>query len=519
MRVEAGSGNLAEPGWTAAVVRHEGKILAGIMLVGLVLRLYGITSPLVDSHHQRQAQTAMVTRNLFEDGMNVFATRYDIFGNTPGRAVLEFPFYNWIVALLYHLFGVSEILGRLTAVAFSLGAMVFMHRIGRRFLEPVAALIATGVYVLSPLNIYFSRAFMPESAMLFLQLGAVHYFLQWLESSRPPYYAAAVVFATLAYLVKWPSLLLLVPIAAAWLVQRQLWHKTSVAFLGYLMASVLPVLLWMAYANQVNAGLAQPWEPLTILIERVGGLSIGSLPVLVVGMAKSVGGTLLTPIGSVLATIGIYLAWRHPARVVLYGWTGVVLASIVALPQMNLWHPYYQLPLLPPAALFCGYGSQWVLSLEPSLWHTPRRVIAAMVIFLLTLAQGTLYVLFFWYMYDLRLRVPYHLQAAAVVRERTPERAVLILNDPPNALNTTLTYYAHRKSWPFPVRDGFDAIKDLESLRAKGGTVYVAIDSKYASGVADTRRNAVFWKYLQERFVPITVQDHFVVFDLSRSLP
>src|SRR5688572_4535288 len=74
--------------------RSHHSALVLLLLAALVVRLYGVTSPLVDSLHQRQTQTAMVARNLYRDGLKVWMTRYDHMGFDDGYAILEFPLYN-----------------------------------------------------------------------------------------------------------------------------------------------------------------------------------------------------------------------------------------------------------------------------------------------------------------------------------------------------------------------------------------------------------------------------------------
>jgi hypothetical protein len=183
-------------------------------------------------------------------------------------------------------------------------------------------------------------------------------------------------------------------------------------------------------------------------------------------------------------------------------------------------HYYYILPLLPPAALFVGCAVQRMLESDRLvIWPARRsvRCLVALGLVVLVVVHAVFYVTLFADLYDVTKRVPYHLEAARIVRERTEQNAILIMNDPPNALNTTLTYYAHRKSWPFSVGSKDQAIRDLEALRSQGGTVYVAVDSSYGSGVTESRKNEEFWQYLNERYMPIAVTKHYLIFDLSAS--
>ena len=495
--------------------RHERAILAVIILIGLALRLYGITLPLVDSHHQRQAQTAMVARNLYENGMNIFYPQYDIFGNSPGYAILEFPLLNTLTALLYFVFGVHEIIGRLIAVAFSIGAMFLMHRLARRLLPPGPALATMAAYALSPMNIYFSRAFMPESPMMFFIIGAVYFFLEWVDRPRTRTYVAAILFAAFAFLVKIPTLLILMPIACAWLVCHGRRGLLRIEFWAYNLGAVLPAGLWTVHASQVNAVSVHIWEPGSDIVRFMGDLSL-RFSIHYYSFLFESAMFLLTPVGFLLFLAGIWAAKDHRKRHVLYAWLIAVLAYFFVLASAVSSHWYYSLPLLPPAALFVGFAVQSIVESD-RLWEwlarRPRQYLVALGLSVIVAVHGAFYIALFADLYDVTKRVPYHLEVAQIIRQETNPSAVLILNDPPNALNTTLTYYAHRKSWPFSVAPGYQAIQDLESLRAQGATTYVAVDSRYGSGVADTRRNNEFWRYLNDYYTPIAVNEHYLIFD------
>src|SRR5688572_22383272 len=132
------------------------RVFWSIIALGLAARFYGIALPLVDSHQMRQAQTAMMARNLFQDGLNIFCTRIDCFGTSRSCVIMEFPLMQALCAVLYHAFGVREIIGRLVSILFSLGAMFAMYGLACRFLSSRGALWALALYAFSPMNIFFS---------------------------------------------------------------------------------------------------------------------------------------------------------------------------------------------------------------------------------------------------------------------------------------------------------------------------------------------------------------------------
>src|SRR3990167_2603756 len=93
-----------------------------IILSALIVRIIRINQPLLEFFPPRQTQTAEITRNIYVNGWPDFWTpkvRYFTNG-APIPYVLEFPFYNGIVATAYHLFGPNVIWGRIVSLMFFL---------------------------------------------------------------------------------------------------------------------------------------------------------------------------------------------------------------------------------------------------------------------------------------------------------------------------------------------------------------------------------------------------------------
>jgi len=316
-------------------IKNEWAILAIIMLLGLVIRLYGINLPLVDSHQIRQAQTAMMARNLYEDNMDIFHTRLDFFGNQPGYIIMEFPLMHGITALLYYLFGVHEVIGRLVSVIFSIGAMFLMYGLARQFLTVIGALSALILYVFSPMNIFFSRAFMPESSMMFFMLGAVYFFLKWLKRQGLILYLTAIIFAAFACLIKPNAGLIFAPIFAAWFLKYKWKMFKSFYFWPYLLLTTMPIILWAAYAHYFNAKIpyctfsfADSW----LEVIRTRGI-IGHWFSLrfYAFLGGSIVFLLLTPLGFIGTVAGIICAKENSQNKVLYVWLGAIIIYFYAL--------------------------------------------------------------------------------------------------------------------------------------------------------------------------------------------
>lgn len=494
-----------------------------IVLLGLFIRLYGISSPLVDSHQIRQAQTAMMARNLYDDNMDIFHTRLDFFGNAPGHIIMEFPLMHGITALLYYPFGVHETIGRLVSVAFSIGAMFLMYGLGRHFLSVVGAFAALALFVFSPMNIFFSRAFMPESSMMFFSVAAVYLILKWLDEKNIFLYVAAIVCAAFACLSKPTAGLIFAPILAAWFFKHRWNVLRNVDFWIYLLLSLMPLILWGAYANYfnwMNSDITGSYGSWSVVITGRGGITKHWVdPSFYTAVGGSVIMLLLTPIGFIGMITGIIFVPAGEHRKVLYVWLGAIVAYFYILAG-PIRHIYYQLPLLPVASILFGFAVEWLVSNRGFFKRLFRKKwflgLGVGIILLTLVGYGAGYFKYFLYMYDTTLRMPYVLEVSKIIKEQTPENRVILLNQP-RAIPAVLTYYSQCKTWYFLIESDQQAIARLEHLRARGATTYVAIDTKYGSGVKETKQNTMFWRYLCERYMPIAIADHYLVFDLTKS--
>lgn len=502
--------------------RNMWAVVAGIVLLGVLLRLYGITSPLVDALQIKQAHTAMIARNLFYDGMNILCTRFD---HIKGCIGLEFPLMHSMTAQMYYVFGVQEIIGRLINVAFSAGSMFAMYALARRFLPTAAALAALGLYMLSPTNIYVSRAFMVEPSMMFFEVSAVYLFLRWLEDGKWTIYVFAVTSAALAFLVKPTAAIIFVPVMTAWFLKNKWKMFCRFDFWLCIVLTMTPVLLWMLHANYINFN--NPDMPITHK-ELWWTVLLGRGSILYhltdVGFYLKMGGwnmSLLTPLGFIGMVAGCFFIPHGDQRKILYAWLGAILAFFIVFAGANRGHPYYQLHLLPPAAILFGFALKRILDSRVAIGKMVKGklmvVLVVLAVVLIVAAYGIGYVKYFSYMYDTSLRMPYALEVSKIVQGRTPSNAIVLLNQPGAITGGPISYYSKRTTWEFGVESDEKAIAELERQRARGATTYVAIDTIYGSGVQNTKSHESFWRYLNDKYNSIVTTDHYLIFDLIKS--
>lgn len=488
-----------------------------IVVVSVLLRLYGITLPLIESHQLRQAQTADMTRNLYYDKMDIFHTRVNCAGDGAKPAILEFPLMHGITALTYYIFGVQEIIGRLVSILFSIGALLLMYGLARQFLNVVASLAAMGLYGFSPINIFFSRAFMPESSMLFFMIGALYFFLAWLNSNKTRHYILSIVFVAFAGLVKLNAAIILVPILAAWFFQDRWKILGEFKFWVYFVVSSAMILSWVMWAHYINS--MNPAFAGASWFELAASQGVWQ-HLFKFSFYKFVGGSviflLLTPIGFIGMLAGLFCIPQGSKRKVLFIWLGAIIAYFLILSGANSGHIYYHMVLLPLGAILFGYSVQKILISDDYLRKFLNNKLGVVVLTLI--ASGYLYgyCLFFNYMYSIRM--PHVMEVVKVLKTKARGKEIILCNEAGICSEQVMSYYSGHSTWIFWITHGNTYIQELENYRKKGATIYVAIKSKYGDGVRDTLRHAEFWAYLDSHYRLISQTDNYLIFDLKTAI-
>lgn len=185
--------------------------LAIILVFGWWVRMYKIDNPIADWHSWRQADTAAVARNFYQDGYTPFMPKGDdmstvneSFLPNPNRLrMVEFPIYPTIVYWGYLINGgVDEQIARQVSAAFSLGSIVMVWLIAKRYFGKPTAMLAAGLMAFLPYNIYYSRTTLPEPSLVFFSLSAFYLIDRWIRENRWWQFGVGLVMAILALLTK-----------------------------------------------------------------------------------------------------------------------------------------------------------------------------------------------------------------------------------------------------------------------------------------------------------------------------
>ena len=346
------------------------------LLLGLnfVLHVPAFRLPPTGIHTWRQCNTMAVTRNFYEEGMNILQPRVDRRNDTNGVTGMQFPSFEWLAAGGYQLFGFHESIPRLLNwLIYMAGVVAFYYLV--RGISGRAGLGAVGAWCLawSPELFFHGVNALPDVLALTASLAGLYWFGRWRETRRVGTLALSLLAVTLAGLTKLQFLIVGVPMAV-WvlrdLLARRLPARALALLLAYAVVAVAVPLAWYAYALRLidSSGLAD----FGLVVRPAESLATGwsifernlrsDLPEMLVGYGSL--GLLAVGLWRLLR----HAPTRHPWFLPGLAW-GLALAAyyFAELHQMKD-HGYYMIPLLPVLMLLATGGAAWLARFGRAHW-------------------------------------------------------------------------------------------------------------------------------------------------------
>jgi 4-amino-4-deoxy-L-arabinose transferase-like glycosyltransferase len=440
--------------------------LGVVVLAGLALRLHGLHDPILDHPGWRQGDTAAIARNFATLDLNPLHPQTDYDGPPPNYVELELQIVPFLAALLYKVFGVHEVFGRLISIAFGLGTIVLIGLFARRLFGDVAGIVAAALLAVYPGSVYYSRTFTPEAAMTFFLTGALYYALRFFREPAGSWrgFAPAACFAAAALLAKPVAAVELVPIVALAIARFGLRGALRAPQTWALLAAaIVPYAAYDAYVSRIAewhwaSGITRLHVlPALGAAFTSGGAFLTKLHQLwnAFGMLAT---TMLGPFGFALFAVAIVVPVRKDARPLLFAWLAAAVAYayvVVTVERVD----YYLSAFMPLAALWSG---ALVTTIERA--RIAAAAVAAVVIVLIAWDGRH------------RVRAYYAYPKAAYSAARALDATL-----PPGALvvmghyDPSVLYYINRKGWeedpylwtPF----------DEQSAIRKGARYFIAIEN------------------------------------------
>lgn len=458
-------------------------LLVTILGVALLVRLKGITNPLLDDQGWRQADTASIAVHMLGhllDFPKVMLPQLNYDGIVPQHVELEFPIFPYLLAWTWTLFGWADVWGRLWAVFLSLISLCGLYDLGRNLFSDRVGLLATAIYALMPLAIYYGRVVMPEPMAQALSIWALALILRWkMSQNKRGLWKIAFVMSG-AILAKLPQLMLF-PVAL--LLGFYPWGQKQISqFLRYsLFALSLPMVYYLWVHLNVNSSSQFVSGILTAQVAKSGDLNWN---VLSINLQRG-----LTDSALFLSGLGLLrmIFNRFPGRAALFSWVVIALLYL-GIVCLRIPLDYYIVPIMPLVALLGAYALDGC-----ETWSN----IALVIVILIVINQDSYTYLRPKYQWN-----PEYLTQAQWVKENTPSSSVLVLSDP-----APMTfYYAHRV--------GFRLTKLLEGTEEEfPDRVLTKFPGDYLVRLPQSQQRELFWKKVQESYPEVGPG----IFDLKKS--
>lgn len=468
-------------------------LLFFILLGAVFTRLYHFNFAMLDWHSWRQVDTSSVSRNFVEKGFNIlhptfhdYSKGVSLLDNPNGYRFVEFPIYNIIQAGLFSLFNffTLEEWGRVVSIVSSVGAIIFIYFIVRKYLSSHAAFWSAFFYAFAPYSIYYGRTVLPDQMMVACMLGGFYFLDKALEKKPSQWgnFLLGTLFTSAAILLKPFVLFFFISFVYLFFWKQGLSFLKKKEFWIFLIITVAPFIAWRIWMLQYPEGIPQSnwlfngngvrfkgaflrW----IFADRIAYLILGyfGLPIFILGV-----------IGKIKKEGLFFLSLAV---------SSLVYVNVIA--TGNTQHDYYQLLIFPTIAIFFGKGVEIVFAGSKEVFNrmVAIPVVLACIIMMLALSWFRVRDLFTVWHYEV-------LEVGEIINTIAPKDAKVIA---PLGGDTTFLYYTKRNGWPVVDRPFYEFVDN--------GAKYIA----FVNPKEDELN-------LKELFTPVRQGINYVIYDLTK---
>jgi 4-amino-4-deoxy-L-arabinose transferase-like glycosyltransferase len=458
-------------------LRPRGDVwLGAILLLAFAARTYHIAYPAWDYHNWRQTQTLMVARHFARHGFDLLRPQVNWVGSgqasDPSYFSGEFSLESILAALLYKIFGESEIAARAVVIAFSLLGIYFLYKLLERRAGPFAARIGAFLYALLPYHLFFGRVFMPDVPALSLALGGLLFLDRWTENRKFGTLAAAAVLTTFAILQKLTLIFVGLPaVYLFWLAKgRRLFAQGEVYF--FAVVALAPSIAWYLHTNTLSRRSGFAFVQPGLFGHNLGSwLNMDFLHRVLPPLASEA----FAPAGLLLFLMGFFWPARGSALWIFRWWAAGAALLLLLIPDALSANYYYYSLLLPAVAALGGLALAKLASTRAAY-----PLLAVVLVLFAVEAGGTALPLY--------------------QEDRAPRDLGMLLNSltAPSDLiagetggSPNLLYFADRRGWMLAGQYDIEFVKKLR----KAGARYYADPS-----TADLAQKPEFFRLMDANF-------------------
>ena len=379
---------------TAGPQSRGRQLLAALLLVatGLALHLPLLDAPLLEGAAGKQTHTAMIARNIYRGRSTILRPVVDDVG-APGYFIKEIPLLPASAALLYRATGrVDEAQGRLLSILAWLCGVPPLLALLRRGGSGAEALVAAAWWIAAPLAFVYARAFMSDAAMVSASLAALLALVRWREAPSSGRAAASGALLALALLLKPHAVFWLAPAALVVLATRVDGGARPPRGSTLLLAVAAGLGCLLAVAWYLHAADVHRAFPAAGTTRLDGWFDAPALldPALYGEILRQLVWMIFTPVGVLVAAAGVFATrrgWGAVERALLAWGAGVLVQCLVfdtrLFDEYARGTEYYQLAMVPVAAMLIGRGLLAIRATLPERRRTLRLLVPVAILVLM----------------------------------------------------------------------------------------------------------------------------------------
>ena len=181
--------------------KHYKIILFSIPLLSLALHFHVFSLDLMGIHVWRQTETQSVIDNFFTGDFNILNPRINGQADTSQLHRMEFPVMQWLVALMYKIFGQHIYVSRASVFIMGLFSVYGMYYLCRGvFKNKGIAAICAWCFNWSPVFYYYTVNPMPDNFALCCGIWSIGYFYEYINRGKIQHVILSALFLCLATL-------------------------------------------------------------------------------------------------------------------------------------------------------------------------------------------------------------------------------------------------------------------------------------------------------------------------------
>lgn len=246
------------------MLKQKGNIIFILALVVMAFfyNYHGIiNTPANSLHTWRQSDCLSITTNFFHEKLSFFTPK--IHWTSPSgdnHALSEFPIIYYTVGNLWKIFGQHYFIYRLINILFVFSGLFSLYKLSKLIIKDNFWSIFSSLFLFSsPLLVYYTNNFLADAPALGMSLTGIYFLYKFLKSNNRFDIFAAILFLSLAGLLKISSLILFVAFLGLYslnmivnLVSRKKIVSLQIKLVALFMVPLILV-AWYSYARYFSS--------------------------------------------------------------------------------------------------------------------------------------------------------------------------------------------------------------------------------------------------------------------------